>query len=959
MSEYSDKDLQNLKGISEEDKQDIRLQIEQLTEENKIKASPDLFKVKSRKKGFFLPLIVNLSGFILIILFLFSVIFLLQNDDNLFTEKKTAETPASPSNIESAESRIIAEIKKDTKEKLEQKEDLINETRSKLSTLNKKQVNLEQEAKSKIKQKEMELEKHFEQVLEAEKQRLINQGLSQSEIRQRILQKEKDLQMKYNKELLAYQQEIEKKLAEAKSSLIQLAREYQNDLNSLVQEKEDLLAESRKKEEQLKKELAQQQKLIESQRKQISGDLADTESRLSEAQQELQKLEEQKERQQQALQQVQGYYAKIKSHLQNNNLELAKSQIQYFRDFLADPVISTIPQLESRKNMDLFILDFIEEAIKKEKTYSNLSSSYQEDINKLLEARKLIEKADNQIKQGQNAEAFNQYRLALAKLPQVEKAYSTLLERQNSLLEEEWKAKLEKDAKDIQKKYEDELEAKNQAFQELEKRSNALKAELDSERAYLEEIEKGKIEGSTTLLRLRKELEAEKTKNQQLNQALVKAEEKYNQSLNESINQSRKMQRTIDTLQAEVQQVRQGNESLKKELEARLSLIKNLKQEQENKDSNEISDLRQRISILQNKFNETEEKVRDLNSVVSLKEEKVKELESELKQIRQENKQLSSQLKEAENNRQNTINTNKNEKQKIQEYQENINNLKGELITLQNEKAELMARLKENEALQQSDQSIDRGAEKRISELEERVKTLLKEKQVQENKAVALENSQKLKTEQEEKERKKARQILQERLDKGKQAINKENYQAAQKWYVSILQDLEIKEEQKEEFIDNFSLALLKQQPNIEDLEKLRELYQEYETREAEILEMKNEEEDDETSTESLVKNNQEKLLEAHNELNNFLSSQEIEELFPGFRKKINRYERAFELSGFSSALKETEDTLKRISTLEEIDERIIILEGLFKDNKDNPPFQKILELMINILKKTKVASSG
>ena len=54
-------------GVSDDDRRDILQEIDQIVESNKIPVTKEIFKIKPRKKGIFLPIFINLIAACIIV----------------------------------------------------------------------------------------------------------------------------------------------------------------------------------------------------------------------------------------------------------------------------------------------------------------------------------------------------------------------------------------------------------------------------------------------------------------------------------------------------------------------------------------------------------------------------------------------------------------------------------------------------------------------------------------------------------------------------------------------------------------------------------------------------------------------------------------------------------------------------------------------------------------------------
>ena len=116
--------LSDTQDVSEEDKKDILKQIDKVVEDNKIPVTRDLFKLSPKKKGVFLPIFVNLfAAGIIVAGYLLTTWYFEQKKETLSTQAQS---------YQSAEGRLIAELKAESESKLKAKDGEIGKIQEEL-----------------------------------------------------------------------------------------------------------------------------------------------------------------------------------------------------------------------------------------------------------------------------------------------------------------------------------------------------------------------------------------------------------------------------------------------------------------------------------------------------------------------------------------------------------------------------------------------------------------------------------------------------------------------------------------------------------------------------------------------------------------------------------------------------------------------------------------------------------
>ena len=124
----SEKDqLYSIEGFSEEEQEEIRQQIDLISEQNRIPVTDELFKITPTKRGGTLPLVINILGIIAI-----AASFYLTNR---YFQEQEQTMAMEESTYESTEGSVIEELKSQAEEKLNLKEEEIANIQVELAKL--------------------------------------------------------------------------------------------------------------------------------------------------------------------------------------------------------------------------------------------------------------------------------------------------------------------------------------------------------------------------------------------------------------------------------------------------------------------------------------------------------------------------------------------------------------------------------------------------------------------------------------------------------------------------------------------------------------------------------------------------------------------------------------------------------------------------------------------------------
>ena len=137
-------------GISREDQTDILLHIEKVAQSSRILAGPDTWKVRPKKSGISLPVIVNIVGLVALAGGLFAL-------DRIFSQARE-QSDAGTAVLSSAEGRLLQEIKREAEGRIQEKDREIATIQARMASLDKEKEQLLASVESRIKAKELELE---------------------------------------------------------------------------------------------------------------------------------------------------------------------------------------------------------------------------------------------------------------------------------------------------------------------------------------------------------------------------------------------------------------------------------------------------------------------------------------------------------------------------------------------------------------------------------------------------------------------------------------------------------------------------------------------------------------------------------------------------------------------------------------------------------------------------------
>ncbi|HEB11384.1 MAG TPA: hypothetical protein ENI06_09260, partial [Spirochaetales bacterium] len=224
--------------ITKEEKQVILLDIDNLISKSRTMATDALFTLKAKKKGFLFPVIINIAAIIVIGLgiYLFSELFRVEQKN--ITQEKT--------NLRSAESRLIAELKKETEAKLKENSAEIDQIRKHLEELELSRATLKANRNADITNKEQELIAGLEKELEKEKVRLSEQAITDQEMDYKLEVFEENLKLKNALEMEKYRSKLDGAIQEKEQELLREDKLARESIQKVNKERVVLLEEIKK-----------------------------------------------------------------------------------------------------------------------------------------------------------------------------------------------------------------------------------------------------------------------------------------------------------------------------------------------------------------------------------------------------------------------------------------------------------------------------------------------------------------------------------------------------------------------------------------------------------------------------------------------------------------------------------------------------------------------------------------
>ncbi len=393
--------------IPEAESEEILSQIDQVVSKNKLIINKKTLSFKARKRGFGLPLVVNLVAILVIVAGALVI--------SYFFGLKEESIVTGSIGITSAEGRLIEKLKEESQAEIALKEEEIAATRSKLQDMAMEKDRLESEMDQRISDREAELRSALEQELEAERVRLAEEGIFQEDIDLLIKELESARAAEYSSQLDTFRQEALTELQEKSAAIAALTAEYEQTLARQEEEQQKLLVQLQAREAELEEQLKRQEAALEQERTAFAEDLS--------------RIQRQQESRQLVLDQIRSSYEKINSYLDESDYSRALGQLATLEDYLRQDGVAGLSSMQDQIHVEFFIIDSLNKLIENEQENAGSdTTSLVQAAAKLTAVSGMVEEADSLFRNGEIERATDLYLTALNEIPDLGRSYKRLQE---------------------------------------------------------------------------------------------------------------------------------------------------------------------------------------------------------------------------------------------------------------------------------------------------------------------------------------------------------------------------------------------------------------------------------------------------------------------------------------------------------------------------------------------------
>ena len=390
-------------GISREEQQEIRQEIEKVATSSRMKVSPEMFVVKAAKQGVLFPVMVNVAAIVALAAGLAVLYFFFQRGESQAARQDTTAI--------TAEGKLLQEVKKESEARLLEKNQQIDQIQGKLSEIDKQRQDLQANMDAKVQARETQLRSALNAELDAERAKLQKQGLSDQDIQKRLSDLEAQKNSAFNAQLAAFRTQADADRKKSEAALQDLRSQFNADLAKANADRQQVVSASRQREADLQAQLTQKTNELQSAQAQTQAQLA--------------ALTSQKQQEDLVSQQLVGLYSVAQADIAAKNYSKALTSLQAISRYVNSSDVATLPGIARRRPVDQFIVESLTSLVQGEMDKGKTdTTSLVDAANRITGIRTLVANADGLLRAGKVSDAEAAYGQALAAIPEVAKSYA-------------------------------------------------------------------------------------------------------------------------------------------------------------------------------------------------------------------------------------------------------------------------------------------------------------------------------------------------------------------------------------------------------------------------------------------------------------------------------------------------------------------------------------------------------
>jgi hypothetical protein len=395
----------DIEDVSPEDRRKILRQINEVIDRNRIKVDSDTFTITAKRSGIGLPILINgcIAAVVIGAILTFSLLFNRQED----------VLAAGTGAIVSTESKLIETLRRESQAQLQEKDREIRTFQEQLQQTLAEQQRLREETDRTLQEREEQLEERLQRAVAEERQRLLDQGLSEAAVADRLRTFEAQKRAELESEYADFRRKTEEEAAAREANLAGLVRDYEQSLQAAQSERSDLERRFEQREAELQQQFEAQTQALESDRARVAEQLS--------------RLQEQQRQEQLVRDQILGAYEGVNESIASGEYALALEQLESIRAYLDQEPARSLAGIQRRRAVEMFIISSLQDLIR------SRAAEETRDPQSLIEAGGRIDAlnlevttANQLLERGDTEAARQQYLAALDEIPAARTAYDRL-----------------------------------------------------------------------------------------------------------------------------------------------------------------------------------------------------------------------------------------------------------------------------------------------------------------------------------------------------------------------------------------------------------------------------------------------------------------------------------------------------------------------------------------------------
>jgi len=331
-----------------EEQLEIMSELSELSEKQRINITEETFSFTPGKNDRRLPLLINVAAVALLLVAGIGLYYFFDLRERFFTSGRAT--------VLTAEGKLLQAVREDAQSQISKRDQQIADIQQKLATLDQDRERLKLEGEVRLKQREEELLAGMDQKLRDEREKLIGQGLSAQEMENRLRALQDQMESRNRQDLDTLRQQVERDRSQQESAFKALEAEYKGGLERLGAEKARLEEQLRLREQELSEQFRRETAALKSEQAKTAESLT--------------RLTEQRQKEEMASEQILSFYDQLRGDLAKPDYDQALRTLVSFESFLDQDSIRSLPPIQRRRSVELFVIDSFRALIERQRSAS-------------------------------------------------------------------------------------------------------------------------------------------------------------------------------------------------------------------------------------------------------------------------------------------------------------------------------------------------------------------------------------------------------------------------------------------------------------------------------------------------------------------------------------------------------------------------------------------------------------